>query len=158
MNKTLIHPAHFKLLVRRNEKGQHSLHSAHDYLHGEVICKFTANEFYTAPNFLTLQVAIDLHISLKPLALQYTNHSCSPNAFFDIDNMQLLSLVEIKAGEEITFFYPSTEWKMDKPFQCNCGNNNCLLEIRGAAYLDLNVLRQYRLNTFIQDQLFHQQG
>jgi hypothetical protein len=67
--------------------------------------------------------------------------------------MQLVALKEIKAEEEMTFFYPSTEWEMTQPFSCYCGSINCLRQIRGAAFLPRNVWKQYRLTDFIQNQL-----
>lgn len=56
------------------------------------------------------------------------NHSCSPNTAFEISasipeaDWAFVALAEIKAGEEFTFFYPSTEWEMDQPFECQCGS------------------------------------
>jgi hypothetical protein len=38
----------------------------------------------------------------------------------------------LKAGQELTFFYPSTEWDMDQGFDCFCGSENCLGYIGGA--------------------------
>lgn len=46
----------------------------------------------------------------------------------------------IKSGEDITFFYPSTEWDMAQGFECSCGAADCLGQIRGAKYLTLKQL------------------
>jgi hypothetical protein len=93
------------------------------------------------------------HITLQPEFLQYINHSCAPNVFFDTTAMQLVALKEIREGEEMTFFYPSTEWEMIQPFNCYCGSHNCLGQIQGAAFLPKNAWKQYRLTDFIQRQL-----
>lgn len=129
--------------------GQHSLHAARAYQTGEVITAFEAEEELFSPTYLTLQKDDDLHITLSPSFLQYVNHSCSPSAFFDTTSMQFVALKDIEEGEELTFFYPSTEWEMAHAFLCHCQNSNCLHTIQGAAFLVDEILRRYRLTDFI---------
>ncbi len=90
---------------------------------------------------------------LNPEYLQYINHSCNPNVFFDIENMVLIALRNIEMGEELTFFYPSTEWSMDRGFNCICESQNCLGYIQGAAHLPLNIFKKYKLSGYIQQNL-----
>ena len=123
---------------------------------GEVISFFNANETFTHPTYLTVQVGINKHITLMPEFLQYINHSCNPNVFFDTTLMQLVCLKTIVIGEELCFFYPSTEWEMTQQFVCNCGSANCLQLIQGAAYLSSEVAVQYRFTDFIKQQLLSQ--
>ena len=59
----------------------------------------------------------------------------------------------IAIGEEITFFYPSTEWSMDRSFDCLCQSDNCLESIQGAAHLPLEIITNYKLSDYIQQQL-----
>jgi SET domain-containing protein len=40
--------------------------------------------------------------------MQYINHSCDPNVAFDTTAFKLVALKDIKAGDELVFFYPST--------------------------------------------------
>ncbi len=117
---------------------------------GEVLCPFGAAAKMDTPNYLTLQVGTSSHISLFPEILQYINHSCDPNVFFDVDAGMLRALKDIDEGDEITFFYPSTEWKMDRPFECWCGAPGCLRQIQGAAFIPQNILRRYELNEHIR--------
>jgi hypothetical protein len=63
--------------------------------------------------------------------------------------MELRAIRDIEPGEELTFFYPSTEWDMITPFQCLCGSSQCLKRIGGARYLSLNVLSRYFINQHI---------
>ena len=83
------------------------------------------------------------------------NHSCDPNVFFDTTKMEVVCMKQIQPGEELRFFYPSTEWEMDQPFVCNCGSSNCLQLINGAAHLSDETLAQYRLSDFIKRQVHH---
>ncbi len=78
-------------------------------------------KFRKYATYLTVQTGTDRHITLIPDFLQYINHSCSPNIFFNTTTMELVCLQPIQPGDEFTFFYPSTEWEMAQPFVCNCG-------------------------------------
>ncbi|KAJ7050520.1 hypothetical protein C8F01DRAFT_1178633 [Mycena amicta] len=70
----------------------------------------------------------------------YVNHSCEPNVVFDLSDKdrtkwQVRAVQDIETGSPITFFYPSTEWEMEQPFDCQCGSANCLKRVLGAKYL-----------------------
>ncbi len=139
----------------KNSTQQHSLHANMLLNPGDKIADFSAGEFLPAPSFLTVQVGLNKHITLIPPFLQYVNHSCDPNVFFDTTKMEVVCMKQIQPGEELRFFYPSTEWEMDQPFVCNCGSSNCLQLINGAAHLSDETLAQYRLSDFIKRQVHH---
>ncbi len=138
------------------KQGQHSLHATVFFDEGEIICSFSAKETFTTPSYLTLQTGLHQHISLQPECLQYTNHSCDPNVFFDTEKMELVALRSIQPDDEMVFFYPSTEWQMASPFTCNCGSAKCLGTIAGAASLKEKQLETYRLTRFILLQIQNQ--
>ena len=119
---------------------------------GEIISKFKAGITQSNATYLTVQIGIDTHITLQPEHLQYINHSCNPNVFFKTTTMELIALKDIQSNEELTFFYPSTEWEMVQPFVCNCGSNNCLKIINGAANLSQADIGKYGFTNFIQSQ------
>jgi hypothetical protein len=66
--------------------------------------------------------------------------------------MELVCLRPLQPGDELTFFYPSTEWDMAQPFVCNCGNSTCLQLINGASHLSKDTLSRYTLTDFIIQQ------
>lgn len=132
---------------------QNALFALQSFQPGEVIAEFWAGTIAADPTYLTVQVDVGKHITLQPEFLQYINHSCDPNVFFDTTLMQLVALKELNPGDEMTFFYPSTEWQMTQSFNCYCGSPNCLGDIRGAAYLSEDIIKQYRFTDFIQQQL-----
>ena len=123
-----------------------------------VLCAFSARATFAEASRLTIQIGINRHILLAPESLQYTNHSCAPNIFFDTTAMRLIALKAIEPGDELKFFYPSTEWDMAEPFACHCGEGDCLRYINGAAHIPADVLRQYRLTDFIRQQLARHQA
>ncbi|KAK6699935.1 hypothetical protein SNK03_012673 [Fusarium graminearum] len=52
---------------------------------------------------------------------------------FDVGNLNILVGPKgLKVGDELTFFYPSTEWHMAQPFDCLCGTGSCRGRISGA--------------------------
>jgi hypothetical protein len=133
--------------------GHHSLFSIVSFNSGDIICEFGASAILQTPSYLTVQINVDEHICLQPLFLQYINHSCSPNIFFDTTTFKVVCLRSIKPGDELCYFYPSTEWEMAQPFQCVCGSNNCLGYIGGASYLSKETVQGYRFTDFIYQQL-----
>ncbi|GAX40566.1 nuclear protein SET [Tolypothrix sp. NIES-4075] len=130
-----------------------SLHTTVEFEGGQVITNFGDKEVLDRPNYLTVQIGDCQHIMLDPEYLQYINHSCNPNVFFDTENRILIALRKIEIGEELTFFYPSTEWSMNRGFNCICQNENCLGYIQGAAAVPLNILTKYKLSQLISAKL-----
>jgi SET domain len=116
---------------------------------GDVLHKFDAAAILKTPTYLTVQISEDEHIHLKPEFLQYINHSCEPNVFFNTTTMQLECLQPIQAGDELGFFYPSTEWDMAQPFECLCGTKSCIQVIQGAQHLTNKVRAKFRFTDFI---------
>ena len=143
----------FAEIIENTVTQQKSLHATVHFNPGEIICSFSADQVFAEPNYLTIQTGIQQHITLMPHFLQYTNHSCSPNVFFDTHSMELIALKDIEPNEEFTFFYPSTELEMAQPFICFCGSKDCLQNIKGAQHIPFDILKNYRLTRFIQEQL-----
>jgi SET domain len=133
--------------------GQNALFTLRSWQPGEVIADFSAGTISAEPTYLTVQIAEGKHITLQPEFLQYINHSCEPNVFFDTTLMQLVALKDIPSGTEFTFFYPSSEWEMTQSFQCYCGKDGCLGEIKGAAHLSSEAVSKHRFTDFIQSRL-----
>ncbi len=142
----------FADVLQSSSSGQKSLHAVVSITPGEVITKFHAGITQSFATYLTVQTGVDTHITLMPEFLQYINHSCEPNVFFDTTAMELVCLRPLQPGDELTFFYPSTEWNMSQPFVCNCGHAACLQLINGASHLSAETLAKYRLTDFITKQ------
>jgi hypothetical protein len=143
----------FADIMQNMINGEKSLHASSFFDAGEFISEFSACHIFTEPSYLTVQTGENKHITLEPDFLQYINHSCDPNVFFDTTKMQLLALKEIQPGDELMFFYPSSEWEMTQSFDCFCGSKQCLHKIQGASYLTREQIQQYKLTDFIQSQL-----
>jgi hypothetical protein len=83
----------------RQHNNQNALHALRSFQPGEVIAEFSAGTIAAEPTYLTVQVGIGKHITLQPEFLQYINHSCSPNVFFDTTTLQVVALKQIQEQE-----------------------------------------------------------
>lgn len=150
---TLISDHDFAQVLLNHTTNQKALHTTVPFSAGEVISRFGAKSTHRKATYLTVQIADDKHITLLPEFLQYINHSCAPTVFFDTTSMELVCILDMQPGDELTFFYPSTEWEMAQPFNCNCGSPECLKVIQGAAHLSRRTLKKYRLTDFIRQKI-----
>ena len=102
----------------------------------------------TAPSYRTIQVGLCTHIE-GPL-LVFMNHSCRPSAIVVTRELAVRAWTALKFGEEVTFFYPSTEWRMVRPFACLCGAPDCIKHVAGAEDLSIDLLAHYHMNPHIR--------
>lgn len=132
--------------------------------------------------YSTVQISPTQHVALNCDFL-YLNHSCEPSLELHCFTRTRLesersnadgtesnrgfrveihvakrtdlagNVVDLSKGENLTFFYPSTEWEMAQPFQCNCGSKRCRGQISGAKDMPVESLEGYFLNEHIRDML-----
>jgi SET domain len=141
----------------RSESGHKSLHARTAHAPGETLARFSARATLSQPAVHTVQISAAEHILLDPAFLEYTNHSCSPNVLFDVEQMVVIAIEPIDPGDEIVYFYPSTETSMSQPFSCRCDSGQCLGLIEGAEYLPDSVLDRYRLADHVRSMLLLRQ-
>ena len=132
---------------------QYSLRTLKAFKANDIVQCFTAKEYLTAPTYLSVQVSDNQHIHLEPEFLQYLNHSCEPNIFLNTEQGSIIALRDIAMGEEICFFYPSTEWTIAQVFDCRCKTKSCLGMIEGANNLSHDIIKNYRFNSHILEKL-----
>jgi hypothetical protein len=130
-------------------KGRHVV-ATRAIARGMVVATIVGHREVAQANRFSVQVGANTHIDDLG-AFTYLNHSCAPNVFFDTTALTLTAIRDIAAGDELSFFYPSTEWEMAEPFECHCGAAACVGLIQGAALLPDDVLARYRLNRHIEE-------
>ncbi|KAG8708367.1 hypothetical protein FRC08_018929 [Ceratobasidium sp. 394] len=84
-------------------------------------------------------VGAEDHIELNSVYV-FMNHSCAPNVVVDLSSpnhseWHVRALKKINPGDDISFFYPSTEWDSPQPFDCRCKAQNCVGYYAGSKYL-----------------------
>lgn len=129
--------------VVRAADGSHALHSRVAFRPGQIIVRFRVTAFVSHPTRHSIQIDSRRHGLVEPEALRFMNHSCEPNVVIATNDMSIRAIRPLETGDEITYFYPSTEWFMAEPFRCRCGSARCLSEITGAAQLPDGVLAGY---------------
>lgn len=107
------HPGLFKVLRQGDSTSFSSkLVAERDFKKGETIADLTG--LTPGPKrYSSVQISATEHVELNS-DLLYLNHSCDPSTYLDITKRAIVALKDIKQGEELTFFYPSTEWDMGK--------------------------------------------
>ena len=135
-------------LIIHTTHGYKSLLTKRSFAKAEIICELPRTATHASPSQYTVQIGENRHIEIGTLA--YANHSCSPNINLDTTRMLVAAARPIRSGEELTFFYPSTEWEMVNPFICLCGSPNCIHVVAGAKFLPLSVLERYYINPHIR--------
>jgi hypothetical protein len=133
----------------RTENKFRSLITKQAYVKGEVICEIPSDNVVNKATRFTVQIGRNEHTDVGKLAA--LNHSCNPNVILDTHNMLMVACRDIPKGEELSFFYPSTEWEMDAPFICLCGASNCIHVVAGARFLPLSTLENHYLNPHIRE-------
>jgi hypothetical protein len=115
---------------------------------GEAIVRLSGA--LTKQSYRTIQIDKYRHLE-EPRILAFLNHCCHPTVLVDTSCLMVFAARDIVAGEELAFFYPSTEWKMVRPFICLCGSAHCLHYIAGARHLSLNTLDRHFINSHTRD-------
>jgi hypothetical protein len=135
----------------RTENKFRSLITKQAYTKGEVICEIPSDNVINKATRFTVQIGRNEHTDVGKLAA--LNHSCDPNVILDTENMVMVARYDIAKGDELSFFYPSTEWEMAAPFICLCGASNCIHVVAGARFLPLSTLENHFLNKHIREMM-----
>ncbi|KAI0402151.1 hypothetical protein F4802DRAFT_386137 [Xylaria palmicola] len=123
---------------------------------GALFARISGVTVISPPSWSSVQAGPNLHIELNS-NLVFINHSCTPTLEWDMERMEVRvsKSCDLKKGDLLSFFYPSTEWKMAQPFTCwcNAGEGVCFGRIEGAARLDAKRLSGYWINGYIKEML-----
>lgn len=138
----------FKVFPSANKVGA-QLVTEQPFSRGDVVAKIENFTIVSHPTWQTIQIGPDQHIEELGM-IAYMNHSCDPNTEIDTTTMTIRAVRDIAAGEPLTFFYPSTEWEMDRPFICTCGSDRCIGLVAGAKFLSIATLSRYFINEHIR--------
>lgn len=127
---------------------------------GALFARITGVTAKWPPSYSTAQAGRDLHVELNS-NLHFVNHSCDPTLEWDMSRMEIRVRHDrdLKKGDILSFFYPSTEWELAQPFDCWCGagEGKCLGRIEGAAKAGKDRLKHWWLNDYIREMLDEQE-
>jgi hypothetical protein len=123
---------------------------------GASFAKISTAAFVERDTYISVTTGKDSRIELNS-DIVYCNHSCNPSLIFDVTRFEVRVAEDrpLAVGDHLTYFYPSTEWKMVQPFRCQCGAgpDKCLGFVFGASNIEPSVLMRYWLNEHIHQLL-----
>jgi hypothetical protein len=140
---------------------------------GSHLCYITTHKPVPAPTWSSVQTGKQSHIEFDS-ALVYMNHSCAPTVEIEVfspddrglyvdgraGEVRVVKGRDLKEGDELVWFYPSTEFISPRPFECRCGAGEgaCISMQRGACYVDPEFLTKHFLNQHIYELLEERDG
>ncbi|KAL4931017.1 uncharacterized protein BDV17DRAFT_257982 [Aspergillus undulatus] len=140
------------LVVKGNQPFQSSARSLIALPAGALFAKITTATHVDQTTYTSVADGANSRIELNS-DLVYCNHSCHPSLVFDMTlfEVRVVDNRPLAVGDELTFFYPSSEWTMVQAFQCQCaaGPDRCLGLIEGSRHLEPDVLERYWLNDHV---------
>jgi len=140
-------------LIQNNVKGKY-LYTTEFIPEGKIIRHLNKENVSEEITYQSIQVGKNLHF-LQDDFFSNLNHSCEPTTIIDTKNYVIIANRDIRPGEELNFFYPSTEWKMAQPFHCECGSENCIGYLEGAYNVSINCMQQHFINDHIKEEIMN---
>jgi len=139
------------LVTYNNSPAGLSINSAVALQAGALFAPITTSTPADAKRWSTVQTGRDSHMELNS-ALLYMNHSCNPSLEVDVQEMvvRVARGRDLEKGDELTFFYPSTEWDFAGPFRCLCAEQGCLGEVKGAKHISAEDAERWWFNQHIR--------
>ncbi len=102
--------------------------------------------------YQTIEIGMGWHV-VEDEILAKLNHSCDPNIKIDTVRRECIARRDIREGEELSFFYPTTETEMISPFLCKCGSDFCIGYVDGATKIPDAFLSRYELSPHVQREI-----
>jgi len=136
--------------AKREETGGVCIIAKKSIYKGEVIC-FSNGSIINRPIIYSYQIGNNQHL-VGPGGL---DHNCNkPNCGIDRDTNNFIALREINPSEYLTFNYFTTEYDMNTPFNCTCGEEKCFGEIKGFKYLNITekefINKSFGLSSYLE--------
>ena len=101
-----------------------------------------------------LQIGSELYMDIEPPGV-LVNHSCAPNAGIR-DDVKLIAITEIRAGEEIFYDYSTTMSENHWTLACLCGSALCRGNVGDFKDLPLRTRHRYLRIGIVQSYLVRQ--
>lgn len=148
---------------------------------GSHFCFITSHMPVPQATWSSIQTGMSSHVEFNN-ALVYANHSCEPTlelfvfqpdaqgqyisaksvserspavtggTFGVAGEFRVATSRNLEIGDDLTWFYPSTEFCSPRPFECVCGARDgvCIGVQRGAKFLSKAQTDRYYLNPHIR--------
>jgi len=91
---------------------------------GEALFNIETYILLAGPTYQSVRLAGGFHALATYVSAM--NHSCDPSAHINVERRVVTARRDLKPGDEVNFYYPSTEVDIVQPFDCACGAPNCI--------------------------------
>ena len=144
------------LITKHSEKEGTGVFATKDFPEGEILLTFHGSfkdwediEDGSFEDHHCLQIEKDKYMITKgpPGELDdFLNHSCSPNAGIrkEGENFILVTLKNLKEGDEVTYDYATWVEEDGWEMPCKCGAENCRKTIKSFSFLSEELQKKYR--------------
>lgn len=141
--------------------GQISITSRLSLPQASHLCYIQTHTSVPAATWSSFQTSKSTHAEFNS-ALVYMNHSCKPTVEIEVHEpdvhgnypngtageVRVVSGRDLQVGDDMTWFYPCTEWESPRPFACLCGaadgsengSKTCIGTQKGSKFLGQEVL------------------
>ena len=124
-----------KVIIAHLHNNSRCIIALKDLAEGSEVCSLVQDgPVQSTPNLYSVQTGKDTHINPGSY-LKFCNHSCQPTTRFDFSTWTLVATRKISRGEEVTFNYNTSEFKMAAPFECTCKGANLGHQVKGFHFL-----------------------
>lgn len=114
-----------------------------DISKGEIVLKCFGKVINHQTSCISMQINVNNHFITKKWTGRYLNHSCLPNLYIKTGKggyNDLIALIDIKKGEELTYAYYMSEYEWsefanENYIVCLCQSENCKGKIRSFTEL-----------------------
>jgi hypothetical protein len=100
---------------------------------GEEVFTCAPDEVVAVRTRRTVQIGPGRHLANR--FVDFVNHSCAPTTVLDVGSLAFVALRDLRAGDEVTFFYPGSESELAHEFRCHCGSPMCVGWVAGGLAL-----------------------
>ena len=122
------------LMIAHLHNNSRCLVALQDLPEGSEVCSLVEDGILSTPTLYSVQTGKDTHINPGSF-LKFCNHSCQPTTRFDFSTWTLVATRKISRGEEVTFNYNTSEFKMVAPFDCLCKGEESVHQVQGFHFL-----------------------
>jgi len=77
------------------------------------------------------------------------NHSCEPNIWYGENELTLVAMRNIEAGEELMIDYCLFSSDKELEFECACGHKECRKKVTGQDYQKKDLIKKYQGHFYI---------
>ena len=104
------------LVKVRFQNGMHGVFVSEPCTAGTIMTVLSTDKISDKPTKTSIHVGNEMHVE-DPIGI-YINHACTPTC--RIKGTTVVSLMDLHAGDEVTFDYNSSEASISSPFVCRC--------------------------------------